>query len=194
MSYSVMFYAVDVPRLQSIYGSNDEALLNEVLEQQSQELDENDAFFEGYKLEIDSRSALRRIFAGTVPREDQSLAAMYGYVLKILCEHLGEFAGGDIYSTRILPMDSKLMANGPPIPIPHDVGPEIGYLTKAGIEAERKAAANPLSPESPDFFKNMKENTYHVLDAEELMGELDVYRDILDVLSDLGVGTVAFRH
>lgn len=196
MSYSVMFYAVDVPKLQAIYGSNDKALLEDILKAQSEELDDNDDFFEDYDLEIDSRSALRNIFEGTVSREDLSTAAMYGYVLKILCEHLGEFAGSDLYSTRILPIESKLMANGPPIPIPDDTGdfPEIGFLTKEEIQAERKAAADPLSVSSPQFFENMKKHTHHVLTADELMEELGAYRDILDELADRGLGTVAFRH
>ena len=196
MSYSVMFYAVDVPKLQAIYGSKNEALLKEVIDARSADLDDNDAFFEDYGLPVDSRSAIRQIFEGTVPQDDLSVAAMYGYVLKILCEHLGEFAGGDIYSTRILPFDSKLMANGPPIPIPDDPGdfPEIGYLTKEGILAEKEAAANALPPSSPNFYDNMREFTHHALDEDELLEELEAYQDVLAELAETGLGTVAFRH
>lgn len=196
MSYSVMFYAVDVPKLQSLYGSNDTAVLEDVLNAQAEALDDNDAFFEGYDLPIDSRTALRQIFAGEVPQEDLSAAAMYGYVLKILCEYLGEFAGGDIYSTQILPIESKLMSNGVPIPIPNDPGdfPEIGFLTKEEIKVEQKAAANPLPTSSPQFFNNMQQHTHHVLDEEELLDELEAYQDVLQELANRGLGTVAFRH
>jgi hypothetical protein len=195
MSYSVMFYAVDVPKLQAIYGSRDEALLKKVLKAQAEQLNDNDAFFEDYDLEIDSRTALRQIFEGAVPQTNGAAGAMYGYVLKILCEHLGKFAGGDIYSTRILPIDSRLMANGPPIPIPiPEDFPEIGYLTREGIQAERAAAAHPLPPSSPHFFDNMKEYTHHEMDEDELLEELEAYRQVLDELAARGTGTVAFRH
>lgn len=196
MSYSVVFYSVDVPRLQAIYGSNDETLLNELLESQAEALDDNDAFFEGYELDIDSRTALRNIFAGTVSQDDQSLAAMYGYVLKILCEHLGEFAGGDLYNVRILPIESKLMQNGPPLPIPDDPAdfPEIGFLTAEEVESEKAAAANPLPSSSPHFYDKMREFTHHELDEEELLEELEAYQDVLEELSQGGRGTVAFRH
>lgn len=190
-----MFYAVDVPKLQSLYGSNDEGLLDAVLQQQAEELDENDEFFDGYELPIDSRTAMKQIFAGTVP-PDKSLAAMYGYVLKTLCEHLGEFVGGDLYNTRILPIQTKLMENGPPIPIPDDPGnfPEIGYLTHEGLQTELEAAANPLPSSSPDFFKNMQQYTHHSLSEEELLEELDCYQEILNDLIATGLGVVAFRH
>lgn len=196
MSYSVMFYAVDVPKLQAVYGSNDERLLKQVLKARSEDLDENDEFFEDYEVEVDSRTALRRIFSGEAPQGDRSVAAMYGYVLKILCEHLGQFVGGDLYSTRILPIESKLMENGPPIPIPVDPGdfPEIGHLTKEGILAEREAAAHPLPASSPHFFDNMKQHTHHALDADELLEEVETYWQVLDDLARRGLGTVAFRH
>lgn len=195
MGYSVMFYAVDIPKLQATFGSNDERLLNEVMEARQADLDENDDFFEDYELAIDSRTALRELFNGNISEDDESAAALYGYVLKILCEHVGEFAGSDIYNTRILPFDSKLLSNGPPIPIPNSPDfPEIGHLTVEGIKAEQLAAANHISPSAPEFFDNMKEYTHHSLEADELMEELNAYQEILSDLADSGVGTVAFRH
>lgn len=196
MGYSVMFYAVDVDRLRAIHGSGDESFLQEVLTAQAEELDGNDAFFDGYDLPLDSREALRRIVAGNVPVDETESAAMYGYVLKIVCEHLGEPAGGDLYNARILPIESKLMTNGSPIPIPDDPGdfPEIGHLTREGIAEERRAVANALPPSSPHFFDNVREFTHHTLEADDLLEELDVYREILDDLAGTGLGTVAFRH
>lgn len=196
MSYSVMFYSVDVPRLQAIYGSNDEALLNEVLASQANELDGNDEFFEDYGFDIDSRTALKNIFAGTVSQDDRSLAAMYGYVLKILCEHLGEYADSELYDVRILPIESKLMDNGPPLPIPDDPAdfPEIGHLTAEEVQTEKAAAAHPLPAASPQFFEKMHEFTHHELDEDELLEELEAYQEVLEELSAKGLGTVAFRH
>jgi hypothetical protein len=191
-----MFYSVDITKLQSIFGSNDDALLKAVLDGKADDLDDNDGFFEGYDLTIDSRTAMRNIFAGNVPSNDTSVAAMYGYVLKILCDHIGDFAGGDIYSTQILPMDSKLMSNGPPIPIPNDPGdfPEIGFLTAEGVVAELDAALNAIPPDAPGFFDNMREYTHHELDEEELTEEIEAYKEVLGELVDQGKGTVAFRH
>ena len=191
-----MFYSVDIAKLQSIFGSNDHTLLQAVLDENADDLDDNDGFFEGDGLAIDSRTAMRNIFAGNVPTNDPSVAAMYGYVLKILCDHIGEFAGGDIYSTQILPMDSKLMSNGPPIPIPVDPGdfPEIGFLTAEGIVAEHDAALNALPADAPGFFANMREYTHHELDEEELAEEIEAYQEILGELVNDGKGVVAFRH
>lgn len=196
MSYSVMFYSVDIPKLQAIFGSNDDQLLQAVLDAQGDDLDDNDEFFEDYELDIDSRTIMRNIFAGNVPTDDTSVAAMYGYVLKILCEHIGEFVGGDIYSTQILPMDSKLMSNGPPIPIPNDPSdfPEIGFLTAEGVVAKHDAAQNSLSPDDTGFFDNMRKFTHHELDAEELTEEIEAYQEVLKELAERGAGTVAFRH
>lgn len=196
MSYSVMFYSVDVAKIQKLFGSADKASLDEILRKAAEELDENDEFFADYDLPIDSRTALRNLVAGEVPLEDRSLAAMYGYVLKIVCETLGEFVGSDVYHTNILPIETRLLTTGPPVPIPVDPGdfPEIGYLTAAEVERELQAARNPLPVDSPHFFDRMREYTHHELDQDELLDELEAYQEILDDLVGRGLGVIAFRH
>lgn len=195
MSYSVMFYAVDVPKLQAIYGSNDQALLDEILASRKEDVEENDEFFEDYELEVTTVGALHNIIAGNVDVQDRRSGALYGYTLKMLCEHIGEFAAGDIYNTRILPMNTNLLANGVPIPIPESEDfPEVGYLTKEGLVAELEAANNPLPHSSPNFFDNMRQFTHHSLSEDELLEELDYYKEVLEDLIERGLGTVAFRH
>lgn len=195
MSYSVMFYAVDVPKLQAVYGSNDQALLDEVLTSRKEGIEENDEFFADYELEVTTSGALRNIIAGNVDVQDRQSGALYGYTLKMLCEHMGEFVGGDIYNTRILPITSKLMDNGSPIAIPEPEDfPEIGHLTKEGLVLELEAARNPLPSSSPNFFDNMHQFTHHSLSEDELMEELEYYQETLEDLIERGLGTIAFRH
>jgi len=195
MSYSVMFYAVDVPKLQAVFGSNDQALLQEVMASQWEEIEENDEFAEDQELPLTTARAMQNIFAGTVDTSDRRLGGLYGYTLKMLCQHMGEFAAGDIYNTRILPFESKLLSNGVPIPIPEPEDfPEVGYLTQQGLVEELEAARNPLPTSSPHFFDNMHQFTHHSLSEDELLEELEYYQEVLEVLIARGLGTVAFRH
>ena len=118
--------------------------------------------------------------------------------LRTLTEkELSNVAGGDTPTRPCASYETfQSIFGNPPIPIPDDPGdfPEIGYLTREGIELERQAAAKPLPASSPHFFDNMKQFTHHELDADELMEDIEAYREVLDELASRGTGTVAFRH
>src|SRR5690349_6178242 len=98
MSYSHTFYALNLEQLRLIYGSKDDGFASEVLAARSQDFNFNDEFFGeeiGEGNFPDSKRALREIITGAFsPHEGAE--RMFGYVLKILCEHIGERIGKDV--------------------------------------------------------------------------------------------------
>ena len=180
MGYLHMFYGVDLERLKGIYGAKDEDFLSEMLDAQGEELEGNDEFFES-EIEDgdypDSEAALREIVAGHVTHKGAE--AVYGYVLKIICEQIGEAIGDDVAAVRDHPYDSQLLSSGPPIPIPYDESdfPEIGFLAHADIPAEIERIDNAPTP-----------------DNEELAEDVDAYRATLEEALAKGVSIVSFRH
>lgn len=205
MSYQHMFYGVDMNRLKSIFGSGDEKLVAEVLQAQAEELAGNDSFFEVEdQTEAEqfpnSETALREIVAGKV-RQDIEMAGMYGYVLKILCEHIGSPIGADVAAVRDHPYDSQLVASGPPIPIPYDRSDfsEIGFLALADIPAEiaRIDAAPKRAKRS--LLKSVLSSLSggmvgRQMSAEDAAEDMAAYRETLTEAMDKGLSIVSFRH
>src|SRR5438067_1648657 len=122
MSYCHMFYGLNLEKLRSLYGSKDNGFASEVLAARAQDIKDNDEFFEE-EIEDgnfpDSKKALREIIAGVIT-PSQGAEGMFGYVLKILCEHIGERIGKDVACVEDHRFASQLVASGPPIPIPYD--------------------------------------------------------------------------
>jgi hypothetical protein len=203
MSYQHMFYGLDVSKLQGLYGSKDERLLAEVLEARKEELKNNDGFFEDAISEgscPDSVTALKGIFAGSLGTYERP-AAMYGYVLKILCEHLGSPIGDDVAAVRDHSYASKLVASGPPLPIPYDTSdfPEIGYLTVQEIpgEMQRLDAAPKRARRSlvKSIFSLLSGGAIgRQMSDEEVAMDMEGYRNTLQEALDKGLGVVSFRH
>ncbi len=203
MGYSHMFFGVDLDRLKSIYGSGDEAFIAEVLQAQAGELESNDGFF---AIEIEdgswpnSETALREIVAGS-PGGYEQAEAMYGYVLKILCQHIGTSIGDDVAAIRDHPYESQLVASGPPLPIPYNSAdfPEIGFLSLADIpneiqridsapkRAKRSLLLTILSLLSRGMIGRQ-------MDAEETVEDMNAYRSTLTEAVNKGVSVVSFRH
>ena len=208
MGYSHMFYGLDLDRLQSVFGSGDEAFVDEVLKACAEEFSDNDEFFEEDEEEgasFNSEAALREIVAGSLG-EHEGAEAVYGYVLKILCEHLGEPIGDDVAAIRDHRYDSQLVAAGPPIPIPNDECdfPEIGFLSLADIPAEiaridkapNRAKRRPLRIVLLVFI--IKRLTgFEIgrqMDSEEIAEDMAAYRETLEEARDKGLSIVSFRH
>ena len=203
MGYSHMFFGVDLDRLKSIYGSGDEKFVAEVLRTQAEELESNDAFLAD-QIEDgqcpNSETALREIVAGS-PQQNENAASVYGYVLKILCQHLGHLVGTDVAAVRDHPYDSQLVASGPPIPIPYDRSdfPEIGFLALSDIPAEIKRIES-----APNRAKRSLVLTIlsllsrgmigRQMNAEETAEDMNAYRNTLSEAIAKGVSIVSFRH
>lgn len=202
MGYQHMFYGLDLQRLRSVFGSKDGAFIEEVLRAQADELENNDAFFEDRIAEgsfPNSEVALRKIVEGTP--EGNGAEAMYAYVLKILCEHLGVSLGADVYAIRDHPYDSKLAASGPPIPIPFDTSdfPEVGFLSIdeipaeiARIDAAPKRASRSLKLSILSFLSRGLLGSQ--MSDEEAVEDMAHYREVLEEALSKNLAIVAFRH
>lgn len=202
MGYCHMFYGVDLKRIQALFGSNDTAYVDELIAGMGDELKGNDAFFADA---IDegtcpaSEQALRHIVAGTITGANAE--AMYGYVLKIICEREGEMLNGEVYAIRDHPYASKLVASGPPIPIPDDAGdfPEIGYLALEDIDGEiERIDKAPQRARRSLALTVLKWATRGMLrlqmSDEEAVEDMAAYRESLIEAKKKGYSIVAFRH
>jgi hypothetical protein len=198
-----MFFGLDLAKLQSIFGSNDQLLLEEILKAKAEELDDNDAFFD-YAIEDksspDSRTALREIFAGSLGQYSNA-AAMFGYVLKIICSHLGESIGEDVAAVRDHRYSSQLVASGPPLPIPYDRSdfPEIGFLSLADIPKEiARIDAAPKKAKRSLALTLINLLTRGMIGRqmsdEETAEDMAAYRNTLEEALSKGVSVVSFRH
>lgn len=208
-----MFYGLDVKRLQAVYGSHDQALIPEVRASQAAELENNDGFFEDAIAEgqcPNSETALREIVAGSFGDYEYA-KPMYGYVLKILCEHLGELMSGDVYSVADHPYKSQLANSGPPIPIPYDEAdfPTIGFLSAEDIPAEIKRldAAPPRARRYLmlwslpwlgkifALFSLFRGKLYaQYMSNEDAVEDMAAYREVLVDAQSRSLGLVSFRH
>ncbi|MFM9966143.1 MAG: hypothetical protein ACKV2Q_33615 [Planctomycetaceae bacterium] len=204
MSYSHMFYGVDLTRLKAVYGSKDERLIADVLKERAEELQNNDGFFED-ELEAgtipNSEAALREIVAGTI-RKYEGAEPLFGYVLKILCEHIGEFiGGGEVAAIRDHSYKSQLLASGVPIPIPYTGQnfPEIGFLASHEIPAELQRI-DRAPPKAKRSFKMtlLSWLTRGLIGRQmsdaEAVEDMQAYRATLQAALDKGLSVVSFRH
>jgi hypothetical protein len=136
MSYSLMPYAVDLQRLRSAVGSKDEALLAEIQEANPATFADDDPDED----EISVGGALRDLIMGHAPVVVS--AHQYGYALKVLVEHLGEWLPSDMWegiTWRVLQttgMGDLLQNSGSPIPLPKmdDGFPVFGHLTAERVK------------------------------------------------------------
>ncbi|PHS18437.1 MAG: hypothetical protein COA78_02090 [Blastopirellula sp.] len=202
MGYMHMFYGVDLDRVQALFGSNDEAFVEDFLKAQAEELEDNDAFFEDEIEEGDcpsSETALREIVAGKILHEGSP--AMYGYVLKIICEHLGESIMYDVYAVSDHPYKSQLASSGPPIAIPDDPAdfPDIGHLSIKDIPAElQRIDAAPQKAKKSLVLSLInwasKGMIARQMDDDEAIEDMNAYRDTLKEAQSKNLSLVSFRH
>lgn len=202
MSYQHMFYGVDLDYLKGLYGSGDDTFAAELLKAQAEEVEDNDGFFEDQIEDGDfpnCETALRDILSGNTNRE--GAAAMYGYVLKIICEHIGQPIGDDVAAVRDHPYKSELVASGPPIPIPYDVSdfPEIGFLSLADIPAEIGRIDSAPKKAKKSFLLTLLSSISggvvgRQMSDEEVVEDMDAYRTTLQEALDKKVSIMSFRH
>ena len=203
MSYQHMFYGLDLARLQSTFGCRDEVFLEEVLEKQAEELADVDEFVGGDLDELEmptAENALREIFAGSIG-DYTNAAPMFGYVLKILCTHLGQPIGTDVACVRDHPFKSQLVAAGPPIPIPYDKTdfPEIGYLSLTEIPAEIARLDQAPHRAKRSFFLTLLNRLSggiigRQMSDEDVIQDMQAYRETLQEALTKRLSIVSFRH
>lgn len=188
MSYSHMFYAVDLQRLRSIPGSKDDSLFNDILAN-------------GDSLDDEDQDALKHIIAGECDNEPGT-EYHYGYALKAICEHIGQMVGAEeVAAVRDHPYKSKLVANGPPIGIPYTQSdfPEIGYLAHSELEAELTLATKtkPKAKRTLLGFILRKISGGIVgreMSTEEVAEDMQAYANTLQECISRKCSLVSFRH
>lgn len=198
-----MFYGVDLDRLKAIYGSKDDKLLTELLKVRAQDIKDNDEWFEdeikdeGFPT---TKQALRELIAGSFGNHEGG-KAMFGYALKILCEHIGQRIGADdVADVSVHPYASQLVASGPPVPIPHDKdGPEIGFLSLAQIPEEiNRIDAAPKKARRSLFLTIVSVFTGgrvgRQMTNEEAAADIAAYRRALTEALDKKLAVVSFRY
>ena len=204
MSYSHMFYGVDLDRLKAIYGSKDDKLVTELLKARGQDIKDNDEWFEdeikdeGFP---NTKQALREIIAGSFGNYPGG-EAMFGYALKILCEHMGQRVGADdVADVAAHPYLSLLVTSGPPIAIPYDKSdfPEIGFPSQAQIseeinliDAAPKKARRRLSLSIVSVLTGGRVGRQ--MTNEEAAADMAAYRRTLIEALDNKLAVVSFRH
>jgi hypothetical protein len=212
MGSAHLFFRLDLERLRGLFGSSQDKFAREVLKKQAEDVEDNDLCFED---EInagtcpDTKTALHEILAGkpTQPRR----TSMYGYTLKIICEHIGKQFGEEVGSVRDHPYESQLVRSGPPVPIPYDPGdfPQIGFLALADIQAEidrLDAAPRILPPPQPvsndaslaemmAALKRTEKLSRAVFGTNENLAlDMDAYRKTLQEALKKRVDIVSFKH
>ena len=201
MSYSHHFYLVDLERLRALYGSNDEAFVEEILREKAgrfQDLADNveDEIEEGEAPAPDV--ILREIVAGATTWRD--VDNVYGYVLEIICDYLGEYVESSVHSLHYHPYSAKLIDNGVPVSIPYGGSdfPEIGYLALEEIsgeiarieEAPREVPKTPV----PWFLKWLIPEAAPVMSDEAMGEEMDDYKRVLTLARDQGKSLISFQY
>ena len=205
MGYSHMFFALDVNALKGVFGSKNEELLSQILKSQQEYIENNDGFFEDEIEEGEMPStatALRQIFYGD-PQTDAE-GAIYGYALKIICQHLGEAVWGGEHGVGDVsahPYESKLAKSGMPIPIPEPSDfPVIGYLAYDQIDDElrRATAKHKKAASDSAVLMSLMRRALGLprggISAEQIQEDIDAYVETLQKAKQLGKGVVSFRH
>lgn len=187
MSYSHMFYAVDLNRLRSIPGSKDLSLFEQI-KANSDSLDD------------DELDALRRIIMGECQNEPHT-EFLYGYALKAICEHIGDMIGGEVAAVRDHPYKSHLVANGPPVDIPYTKSdfPEIGYLAHADLAREYQLATETKPKAKRTLFGFILRKLSggvigREMSAEDVAEDMEAYAQTLQECMDKNSSLVSFRH
>ena len=148
-----------------------------------------------------TKQALREIVLGTFGTYEGG-EAMYGYALKIICEHIGHRVGADdVANVADHPYESQLVASGPPLPIPYDETdfPEIGFLSFAHMPEELnridnapKKARGGVIPAALSLLTGGRAGRR--MTAKELVQDMAAYKRTLTEALEKKLAVVSFRH
>ena len=156
MSYSLVPYLVDLPKLRSAVGSKDAALIAAVRRKSPQRFDADE-----YPLTLGQ--ALTHLVMGEKLAKDD--AHQYGYALEKLAAHLGKRLDFDLWSgVRWEAMEDSgvapVMKSGPPVKLPKIRGgfPVIGFLDRGEIaERVRRMGDEGLTHDDEELEELLKE-------------------------------------
>ena len=184
MGYRTLAYAVDIDRIRSTFGSNDDALLRAIEQEFADEFPRNDEWFsrEIRRGAPTLREALAQIVRGKITaREGIETEFQYGYAAELLCRHLGRELDNDdlIEFVDDLEIPTGITTSGPPLPIPESGDfPAIGFLTADQVRQE---------------FASLKdEDLSH--DDDDIAAAREEFRAYLQQACALGRGVVMFAY
>ena len=170
MGYRNVFFGLDLKRLQSLFNSNNTDSLNDILNVQSERIEEHVEITAEDREEGEAWISLSKAIQDIVNGDfqtDPDDYFIYGEALSVICEYCGQVLNDgavDYGDVREHYYDSELGSSGPPIPIPSlppDSGgyPIIGHLFLDDIPKEiARIDAVPPRPSSTkssswlDFF------------------------------------------
>ena len=182
MGYGTLVYGVDIARLRSTYGSQDQTLLKEMEREYADDLRQND---ERFRDEIRRgapplREALAQIVRGKITGK-QGTEFQYGYAVELLCKHLGRPLENEdlIEFVDDLEIPTGVLSSGPPLPIPPPLDfPVIGFLTAEQVREE---------------YAQLKDQDFSH-DDEDIEAAREEFRSYLRQANDQGLGIVVFAY
>jgi len=191
---STQAYAVDLDRLRSAFGSNDQKMLKAIEEKCAKEIRRSDAWFSDVDHRLARRGAptvgeaLAQIIGGQITGPDWA-GSRYGYATELLCKHLGHWLGHGRSMSYIddLGVPAHFAESGLPLPIPGPQSwPTIRFLT---AEQVREAYARLRDQE---VARGGEDGASYV--DEDLQAAREEFRSYLHQAYDKGLGFVTFQY
>lgn len=174
MSYILTAYILDIDQLKSVFGSNDQKLLNAIRENQVERLEELDECFED---EIEEGApttfaAIEQIVAGVITNSDDA-AFQYGYAIEFICQELGErVLTDDLGILSVLKLNTKLSQPRLPLPIPQPEDfPEISFLTAYEVTTEHSRFTEEKSTWPQNKLRKSREEFFEILSRARQSGK-----------------------
>ena len=153
MGYSTLVYGVDIDRLRSTFGSQDDMFLDEIR-----------------RGAPSLREALSQILRGQITG-GEGTEFQYGYAAELLCKHLGQRLDNDdlIEFVDDLEIPTGVLSSGPPLPIPTPLDfPMIGFLTADEVREEYdRLKDQDLSHDDEDIEAAREEFRSYLLQAND---------------------------
>jgi hypothetical protein len=192
--YETQAYAVDLARLRSTFGSNDQEMLKAIEEKYAKEIRRADAWFSDVAHLLDCGGAptvgeaLAQIIGGKITRPDWA-ASRYGYATELLCKHLGHWLGHGNAMSYLddLKVRTHFSESGPPLPIPGpQTRPTIRFLTAEQVREEFTRLRDQ------EAGRGDEDGAAYV--EEDVQAAREEFRSYLHQAYEKGLGLVTFRY
>jgi hypothetical protein len=196
---STQAYAVDLARLHSAFGSNDQEMLKAIEEKYAKEIRRNDEWFSDVAHLLDRRGAptvgeaLAQIIGGLIT--DGPITGpewgpfQYGYATELLCKHLGHWLGHGESMSYLddLKVPTHFAGSGPLLPIPGpQARPTIRFLTAEQVREEYASLRHQEAGRGDEDGAAYAEE-----DVQAARGE---FRSYLQQANEKGLGLVTFQY
>jgi hypothetical protein len=161
MSYVLLCYLVDIPKLSSLVGSKDAAVVDEIVESDPDLFDEDEEDKDDD--ELTRRVALRQLIMGE--KKDPEEAHEYGYALKTICDCYGKqqdceaWGGVRWEAVEACGLEPLMKSSGPPVTLPENSDfPRIGHIRRDEIGQSLQSARGRLErSENPEIQELLEE-------------------------------------